>query len=506
MSRRVRLRFAPSPTGPLHIGGMRTALFSYLFARRHHGDFVLRIEDTDRNRYVEGAEEYIVNALEWAGISPDESPSKEGQYGPYRQSDRKQVYQQYAFDLIEKGLAYYAFDSKEEIEEMRERQIESGKPNPKYGQDTRMQMRNSLTLDSDEVQRLIDAKAPFVVRLYVPENRIITVDDMIRGRIEYDSQEMDDKVLLKQDGFPTYHLAVVVDDYLMKISHVFRGEEWLPSSPFHVLLWQSLGWEKHMPQWAHLPLILKPEGNGKLSKRDGDRLGFSVFPIDWKDPETGAVTRGYDTLGFIPAGFDNMLAMLGWHGSGDREIYSMEEMIRNFDIAEVSHSGARFDYQKAVWFNQQHLHALAPEDFSSYCQVQYEKQGWTDEHKKREVPKEIQDRVALLPDIITESVYFFEAPEDVDMSSIKKAWDSSKLEFFEALLKSYEELEEFNESHTENLFKKLMTDKNLKPGAVMLPYRIMLVGAKRGIGVFKITEIIGKEDTLSRIHNVLNKI
>ncbi len=505
MPRKVRLRFAPSPTGPLHLGGMRTALFSYLYAKQHKGDFVLRIEDTDRSRYVEGAEDYITRALAWAQISPDESPRLGGDYGPYRQSDRLELYQKYAFELVEKGLAYYAFDTKEEIEAMREHQKKKGNDNAKYGHHTRMHMRNSLSLPADEVQNLMDANVPFVIRLQVPESRLIQVEDMIRGVIESNTDELDDKVLLKQDGYPTYHLAVVVDDYLMKISHVFRGEEWLPSAPFHVLLWQALGWESSMPQWAHLPLILKPDGHGKLSKRDGDRLGFSVFPLDWTDPESGETTSGYDTLGFIPAGFDNMLVMLGWHGSGDQEIYGLEEMVEQFDVGGVAHGGARFDYQKAVWYNQQHIHALSASEFGELCKSCYDAQGWIDDDKRMRVPELIQDRVALIPDIVTESDYLFEEPSTVEMESKRKSWDEDRAAFFQELIPKYEKLENFDEENTEKVFKALMKEKGHKPSAVMMPYRIMLVGEKRGIGVFKISEIIGKVDTLNRIYNVLNQ-
>ncbi len=506
MSSNVRLRFAPSPTGPLHIGGVRTALFSYLYARKHKGDFILRIEDTDRNRYVDGAEEYIESVLDWCGISPDESSSKGGKYGPYRQSERIETYQQYALKLVEKGLAYYAFDTKEEIEQMREIEEKKGNSNPKYGHGTRDNMKNSLSLPAEEVKNRLEANNPYVIRLRVPESRIIQVEDMIRGTVEMNTDELDDKVLLKQDGFPTYHLAVVVDDYLMQISHVFRGEEWLPSAPFHVLLWEALGWEEHIPMWAHLPLILKPEGSGKLSKRDGDKLGFPVFPLDWTSPDSGQISKGYESMGFLPEGFDNMLAMLGWHPSTDQEVFNMDELIETFDIKGVAHSGARFDYHKGVWYNQQHIAKLSPESFAMLCAQTFESQGWPDTDKYTSVPPLIQDRIALLPQIVEESDYFFIAPKEIDLASITKKWDTTITTFFEDLQKSLEPLEDFTEAEIEACFKKLMTSQGFKPGAVMLPFRVMLVGAKRGVGIFKIAEIIGKEDTLKRITYALELI
>ncbi|HVZ25126.1 MAG TPA: glutamate--tRNA ligase, partial [Sediminibacterium sp.] len=345
MSRKVRVRFAPSPTGGLHLGGVRTVLFNYLFARQHGGDFIVRIEDTDQTRFVPGAEAYIFETLDWCGLTPDESPLHGGPFAPYRQSERKAQYRAYAESLVEKGYAYYAFDTTDELEQMRSRFKTPENPSPQYNQQLRLQMRNSLTLPAGEVKSLLDAGAPHVIRIKMPESEIVSFTDMIRGAVSFDTAQADDKVLLKADGMPTYHLAVVVDDYLMQISHAFRGEEWLPSAPVHLLLWKYLGWEESMPQWAHLPLILKPDGNGKLSKRDGDRLGFPVFAMDWPDPKSGELTTGFKERGFLPQAFVNMLALLGWNDGTDQEIFSLDELVEKFSIDRVHKGGAKFDYE-----------------------------------------------------------------------------------------------------------------------------------------------------------------
>jgi glutamyl-tRNA synthetase len=348
MEKKVRVRFAPSPTGGLHLGGVRTALFNYLFARQHQGTFILRVEDTDQTRFVPGAEEYITACLEWCGLKPDESPDLGGPFAPYRQSERKATYRQYAEQLVESGHAYYAFDTPEELDAKRK-----AAPNFLYGQATRMEMRNSLTLDAAAVQQLLDANTPHVVRINIPENETVSFHDLIRGHVSFDTNLIDDKVLLKADGMPTYHLAVVADDRAMEISHVFRGEEWLPSAPIHILLWRYLGWEDEMPAWVHLPLILKPDGNGKLSKRDGDRLGFPVYAQNWTDPKTGDLTKGFRELGFMPEAFVNLLAMLGWNDGTDQEIFSMDELVDNFSLERISKAGAKFDYEKAKWYNHE---------------------------------------------------------------------------------------------------------------------------------------------------------
>nr|MBP6315238.1 glutamate--tRNA ligase [Chitinophagaceae bacterium] len=353
MTKEVRTRFAPSPTGGLHLGGVRTALYSYLFAKKNNGKFILRIEDTDQNRYVAGAEQYIMNCLDWCGIQPDESPLQGGPYVPYRQSERKEMYKKYALQLVESGHAYLAFDTTEELEQMRQHKKSATNPSPQYDHQVRNHMNNSLRLLPDEVKALLDANTPYVVRIKVPENEFVSFDDMIRGPICNDSNLLDDKVILKADGMPTYHLAVVVDDYLMKITHAFRGEEWLPSAPIHILLWKYLGWEHEMPQWAHLPLILKPDGNGKLSKRDGDRLGFPIYAMDWTDPTSLEITKGFKEIGFLPQAFINMLAMLGWSSTEAKEIFSKEELIDKFSIERVHKAGAKFDYEKAKWYNHE---------------------------------------------------------------------------------------------------------------------------------------------------------
>ncbi len=506
MAKKVRLRFAPSPTGPLHIGGVRTALFSYLYAKQNNGDFVLRIEDTDRNRYVEGAEQYIEDCLAWAQINPDESPSLGGEYGPYRQSERLDMYRQYADQLLSQGWAYYAWDTTEEIEEMKEVERRKGNPSPNYGHGTREKMKNSLNYSEEEARKIIESGQKYVIRFKVPENVDIEFADMIRGDISISSNQLDDKVLIKNDGFPTYHLAVVVDDYLMKISHVFRGEEWLPSAPFHVLLWDSLGWKRAMPQMAHLPLIMKTEGQGKLSKRDAEKHGYSVFPLDWKNPENGEETPGYDTLGFLPSGFDNMLLMLGWHPRDEKEIFSMEEMLEAFRIEDVSHAGARFDYAKGVWYNQQHFHRMAAEDFLEICRSEFLARGWDDMEKYIAVAREIHERISLRPDICSEADYFFRSPELKDKSSLEKNWDAEKRAFFQEIVGLFGNIPTFTEEEIEKTFKDTMKTSGYKPGQVMLPFRIMLVGEKRGVGVFKIAEIIGKEETINRINTTLDQL
>jgi glutamyl-tRNA synthetase len=361
MEKKVRVRFAPSPTGGLHVGGVRTVLYNYLFAKQHNGEFVLRIEDTDQTRYVPGAEEYIYECLRWCGLEPDESPMHGGPYGPYRQSERKEMYRQYAEQLVKQGNAYYAFDTPEQLDAMREKFRTEEDPSPQYNYRIREKMWNSFTLAEDEVSRLLNEGTHYVIRIKMPENETLTFNDLIRGEVSFNSSLTDDKVLLKADGMPTYHLAVVVDDYLMKITHAFRGEEWLPSAPVHLLLWKYLGWAQDMPQWAHLPLILKPDGHGKLSKRDGDRLGFPVFAMNWKDPKSEELTSGFRELGFLPEAFINLLAVLGWNDGTEQEIFSKEELIERFSLEKVHKGGARFNYEKAKWFNHEWIKRLKVE-------------------------------------------------------------------------------------------------------------------------------------------------
>ncbi len=500
MMKEVRTRFAPSPTGGLHLGGVRTALYSYLFAKKHNGKFILRIEDTDQNRYVEGAEQYIVDCLEWCGISPDESPLKGGEYAPYRQSERKEMYKQYAMQLVNSGHAYYAFDTPEELEQMRIEKKSANNPSPQYDHQVRMKMKNSLNLLPGEVNELLAANTPYVIRLKVPENEIISFEDLIRGEISNDSNLLDDKVLLKADGMPTYHLAVVVDDYLMKISHAFRGEEWLPSAPVHILLWKYLGWKSHMPAWAHLPLILKPDGNGKLSKRDGDRLGFPVFAMNWTDAKSNETMKGFREIGFLPEAFINMLAMLGWNSGEAKEIYTKEELIEKFSIERVHKAGAKFDYEKAKWYNHEWIkntdaEKLLPDIKSIFKERNIEADN---ENLLVQVISLVKDRCVLLSDFILQGSYFFQAPVEFDYEAVRPKWNEDKKIFFQELVAVFDQMEKWNAADIETAFKNLASAKNIKTGELQLPFRIMLVGGKFGPAVFQIAEIIGKHETIKR--------
>ncbi|MGI8582936.1 MAG: glutamate--tRNA ligase [Chitinophagaceae bacterium] len=505
MSKKVRVRFAPSPTGGLHLGGVRTVLYNYLFAKQHKGDFVLRIEDTDQSRLVEAAEEYIIDCLKWCGLMPDEGPHIGGDYEPYRQSQRKGFYKEFAVQLVKAGHAYYAFDTPEEIEAMREKQKAEGKHTQHYDHHVRHDMRNSLNLMPDETQQLLDAGTPSVIRIKVEPNEIISFTDMIRGIVEFNSENVDDKVLLKADGMPTYHLAVVVDDYLMKITHAFRGEEWLPSAPVHILLWKYLGWADDMPQWAHLPLILKPDGNGKLSKRDGDRLGFPVFAMNWKDPNTGELIKGFKELGFLPEAFLNLLAVLGWNDGTEQEIYTLDEMIEKFSIERVHHAGAKFDYEKAKWFNHEWIKKLPVTSYKLQVKQMFEERGLviSDDEKFVKVLELVKDRCQLLTDFYEQSVFFFVAPSTIDMDSIKPKWNDNKQMFFVELIRAFELLRQWRHDDLENTFKEIAAAHQLKSGELMLPLRIMLVGGKFGPGVFDIALVIGREETVKRIEHTL---
>ena len=506
MSKKVRVRFAPSPTGGLHLGGVRTVLYNYLFARSHGGDFVLRIEDTDQSRFVAGAEQYIMDCLKWCGLVPDESPEKDGPFAPYRQSERKALYADYAEQLIDSGHAYIAFDTTEDLERMRSQHKTEHNTNPQYDYRTRGLMLNSLTLPAEKVAEMIEKGTPHVVRIKMPENETIKLTDMIRGEIAFDSNLVDDKVLLKADGMPTYHLAVVVDDYLMKITHAFRGEEWLPSAPVHVLLWEYLGWKADMPLWAHLPLILKPDGNGKLSKRDGDRLGFPVFAMNWTDPKTGETNKGFREMGFLPQAFVNMLAMLGWNSGTEQEIFSIDELIKAFSIERVHKGGAKFDFEKAKWFNNQYIHHTDNETLATLAKPYIEEglknagaAGEVDMVLLQKVAGLVKERCTLLPDFWAQGHFFFVTPVNIDLAPIKEKWNDQKKEFFAAWVGALEQLTEWNEQTIETGFNDLAVAKGLKKGDVMLPLRIMLVGGKYGPGVFTIAEVIGKEETIKRI-------
>lgn len=506
MSKKVRVRFAPSPTGGLHLGGVRTALYNYLFAKKHGGDFILRTEDTDQSRYVEGAEQYIIDCLNWCGLNPDEGPHVGGEYAPYRQSERKDLYKKYAEQLVNDGHAYYAFDTPEEIEAMREKQKADGKNTLHYDHHVRYEMKNSLNLMPAETQELLDAETPCVIRIKVEPNEIISFEDMIRGAVEFNTENVDDKVLLKADGMPTYHLAVVVDDYLMNITHAFRGEEWLPSAPVHILLWKYLGWIDDMPKWAHLPLILKPDGNGKLSKRDGDRLGFPVFAMNWTDPKTNEVIIGFKELGFLPEAFINLLAVLGWNDGTEQEIYTLEELIENFSIEKVHHAGAKFDYEKAKWFNHEWIKKLPVDSWQLTVKNDFTNRGLTinNEEKFLKILELVKDRCTLLTDFYEQASFFFVAPEKIDADSIKSKWNEKKQIFFVELIRAYELLQQWNHNDLENTFKEISAAHQLKPGELMLPLRIMLVGGKFGPGVFDIASVIGKEETVTRIKHTLN--
>lgn len=503
----VRVRFAPSPTGGLHLGGVRTALFNYLFAKKNEGAFVLRVEDTDQTRFVEGAEQYIIDSLEWCQILPDEGPMRPGAYTPYRQSERKEIYREYAEKLVVEGRAYYAFDTPEEIESMREKLKAEGKHQLQYGMETRHRMKNSLSLSKEETDRLLAENTPHVIRIKVEKEETISFDDLIRGPIEMNTNAVDDKVLLKADGMPTYHLAVVVDDYLMKITHAFRGEEWLPSAPVHVLLYKYLGWEKDMPQWAHLPLILKPDGNGKLSKRDGERLGFPVFPLEWNDPNKG-MAKGFKELGFLPEAFINMLAMLGWNDGSATEIFSLEELVEKFSIDRVHAHGAKFDYEKAKWFNHEWIKKLPISDLTKRVAPVLLNEGFEidDTQKLESIISLVKERCTLLSDFITQTSFFFKTPEIIDITGISSKWDDKKNQFFIELIRAYELTNLWKHDDLENGFKELASVHQIKPGELLFPFRMMLVGGKFGPGVFDIATIIGREETIKRIRLVLGTL
>ncbi|MCA5006047.1 glutamate--tRNA ligase [Sphingobacterium bovistauri] len=497
---KVRVRFAPSPTGGLHLGGVRTALFNYLFARHHQGEFILRIEDTDQTRFVPGAEEYINECLAWCGISPDESPSKPGVFGPYRQSERKPSYRKFAEQLIADGTAYYAFDTAEELDAQRQLQ-----PNFRYSHENRLSLRNSLSLSAEETEALLNAGTPHTIRIKMPEDEVVTFDDMIRGRVSFETKLIDDKVLLKADGMPTYHLAVVVDDKAMEISHIFRGEEWLPSAPVHLLLWEYLGWKDQMPQWAHLPLILKPDGNGKLSKRDGDRLGFPVYAMNWTDSKTGDLTKGFRELGFLPEAFVNMLGVLGWNDGTDQELFSIDELIQKFSVERISKSGAKFDFEKAKWFNHEWIKNSDNEDLMPYIKQTIINEGIQEINlaKVNAVLSVVKERLTYVSDFWGQASFFFEEPSQYDVDAVKPKWNDDKTAFFERIIADFESQQDWTASSLESLFKGKVGESGMKIGELMMPYRIMLVGGKFGPDVFVITELLGKETVINRVKKAL---
>ncbi|MFN4256637.1 MAG: glutamate--tRNA ligase [Saprospiraceae bacterium] len=497
----VRVRFAPSPTGALHIGGVRTALYNYLFARKHGGTFILRIEDTDQTRYVPGAEEYIIESLKWVGLVPDEGVGFGGENGPYRQSDRKDIYRKHAHELVARGHAYYAFDTPEELETRR-----GAEENFTYNFRTRDSLRNSLALPESTVNQLLDAGEPFVIRLKIEPNEDIKIHDLIRGEVTFNSGELDDKVLLKADGMPTYHLANIVDDHLMGITHVIRGEEWLPSTAHHVLLYRGFGWEATMPQFAHLPLIMKPEGNGKLSKRDGAKFGMPVFPMDWTQPESQEFFPGFRGAGFLPEALINFLALLGWHPGGDQEIFSVADLIAAFDLDHIHKSGARFDYDKAKWFNQKYIQALPNDELARLIQPHAEAAGYaTDLAYLEKVAGLMKERVTFLHDFTREGYYLFESPKNYDADTLAKKWSDEKRPVFQQLTSFIAGFEPFQAAELEQAVKNWMHENNQKPGDIMPLLRLALAGTMKGPAVFDMAAVLGKKETKKRLATAMKK-
>ena len=498
--RKVRVRFAPSPTGALHIGGVRTALYNYLFARQHGGELVFRIEDTDTTRFVPGAEEYIIESFKWLGIKFDEGVSFGGNYGPYRQSERRDIYKKYVDQLLESGKAYIAFDTPEELESKRG-EIQ----NFQYDAHTRMQMRNSLTLPKEEVERLIAEGNQYVVRFKIEPGVAVHVDDLIRGDVRIMSDILDDKVLFKSaDQLPTYHLANIVDDHMMEISHVIRGEEWLPSAPLHVLLYKAFGWEDTMPRFAHLPLLLKPEGKGKLSKRDGDRLGFPVFPLEWHDPKSGEVSSGYRESGYFPEAVINFLAFLGWNPGTEREMYSLDELAELFDITKCSKAGARFDYQKEIWFNHEYILAKNAEEIAAIF-APIVKENGVEESMERitKVVEMMKDRVNFVKELWPLCKFFFVAPTEYDEKTRKKRWKEDSAQQLTELMQVLEGIDDFSIENQEAVVHQWIEQKGYKLGNIMNAWRLTLVGEGKGPGMFDISAFLGKQETLGRMKRAI---
>ena len=508
----IRTRFAPSPTGPLHMGGVRTALYNYLFAKKNGGDFLLRIEDTDQTRFVEGAEQYIINALNWCGIKIDEGVSVGGPFAPYRQSERKElgIYRDYAEQLIRSGHAYYAFDTAEELESMRKRLAEEGNPAPTYNFAVRHSMSNSISLGPEETHKRLNSGTPYVVRLKVEPGHTILLNDMIRGEVSFNSDIVDDKVLLKSDGMPTYHLAHIVDDVLMEITHAIRGEEWLPSAPAHVMIYQYLGWEDRMPQYAHLPLLLKPEGNGKLSKRDGDRLGFPVFPLEWTDPSTGEVSSGYREKGYYPEAFVNMLAMLGWNPGTEQELFSMEDLVRAFTMDHVHKAGARFDPEKTRWFNEQYLRKKpASEIAQGISKLVATTFNLTEtDHRLNNSYLEkavelLRDRVQFEHEMTSVGSYLFKEPSTYEESVIAKKWKASLLPFFNELCLRFSQCKPFLREHIDAAIKESAAAHGIKTGEIMQMLRVLVSGQGGGVDLIGMLELLGNEEVCLRLSNGL---
>ncbi len=501
MSKQVRVRFAPSPTGPLHIGGVRTALFNYLFAKKNNGVFYVRIEDTDQNRFVPGAEEYIMEALDWLGIAPDETIGKNEKFGPYRQSERKALYQKYAADLIASGNAYYAFDTAEALDAARKLEEEQGKTFI-YNHTNREKLDTSLVISAEETAKRIAAGEHYVIRFKTPINETLHLHDIIRGDVKFDTNLLDDKVLFKSDGMPTYHLANIVDDHLMETTHVIRGEEWLPSMPLHVLLYRAFGWEA--PQFAHLPLIMKPIGNGKLSKRDGDKMGFPVFPLDWKTEE--GISSGYKEKGFFPEAVINFLALLGWNDGTDKELFSLDELVASFDLHRVHKSGAKFDPEKNKWFNHQYL--IKQEDANlakAFSPILIEKGFAIDESKLIKIVSLIKERAHFVSEFWEMSDFFFVAPASYDEKASKN-WKAETPALMQELISVVEEINDFTSENIETIVKDWMTKNEIGMGKIMQPFRLSLVGALKGPHLFDIVELIGKEETISRIQKAIETL
>lgn len=503
MSQKVRVRFAPSPTGPLHIGGVRTALFNYLFAKKHGGDFILRIEDTDQKRYIEGAEQYIIDALNWCGIPFDEGVGKDRGFGPYRQSERKHLYRQYADKLLEKGHAYYAFDTASSLDFHRKDHEAKGKTFI-YNWHNRLKLTNSLSLSADEVQKRIDSGEDYVIRFKSPEGETIKLEDEIRGSIEVDSNTLDDKVLFKSDGMPTYHLANIVDDHLMQITHVIRGEEWLPSLALHQLLYNAFEWAT--PKFAHLPLIMKPVGKGKLSKRDGDKMGFPVFPMEWTDPKTGDVSRGYKEDGYLPEAVVNFLAFLGWNPGTEQELFSLGELVQAFDLSKVSKGGAKFDPDKTKWYQHQYLQKLDNSVISDEFSSILDEKGVKRYQNVEKIVVMLKERATFISDFWELSYFFFQAPESYDEKASKKAWKEGTNELMTELTEVIRGIDDFSSENVTVIIKGWITSKEIGFGKVMMPLRLSLVGSLQGPDVFEIVAMLGKDEAVSRIQNAVEKL
>lgn len=506
MEKKVRVRFAPSPTGALHLGGVRTALFNYLFARRHGGDFLLRIEDTDQTRYVEGAEAYIIESLKWCGLTVDEGVGVGGEFGPYRQSERKELYKAYAMQLIENGNAYYSFDTAEELDAERKACEEKGETFI-YNAKTRHALRNSLSMNTEQLDELLANGTPYVIRFRMPENEELHLQDIIRGEVQFNSGLLDDKVLYKSDGMPTYHLANIVDDHLMQITHVIRGEEWLPSMPLHVLLYRAFGWLNTMPKFAHLPLILKPVGNGKLSKRDGNKMGFPVFPMEFTDPQTGEKWHGYKEDGYFPDAFVNMLALLGWNPGTDQEIMSLDEMAKLFSLERVGKSGSKFDPEKTRWFNHKYLVMKSNAELATLLQEVVTQEGISCEKAKLEkICSLLKERATFVKDIYNDGLFFFHAPTTFDEKGIKKCWKDETPALMQEVKEVIASIESFEPTIIHDKLAVWIGEKGIGFGKVMMPLRLALVGEMKGPDMHEIMAVIGQEESLHRLNYALNTI